>query len=1162
MKFRFFAAILTAGLLISQYELSAQVGIGTTDPHPSAMLDISSTTAGLLAPRMSQAERNAVVNPATGLIIYQTDIAPGLYYNSGTPASPVWGLVGSNAGQWLTNGTSIYFNAGNVGIGTSVPSSKFEVFGGDALVNSLTVGRGGGNRINNAALGDQALAYNGSGQGNTAIGANALRYGMSGNQNVAIGWYSLNYNYTGSNNVALGAISLYSNEGGHANIAIGTQSMYSNKTGGSNAAIGYNSMYYNVSGLFNVAIGHSSMSRNVAGSRATAIGSYAMEYANNTSTPFTNYNVALGCEALRGSSDPAANTGNYNSALGYQTLVNNTSGSFNLAVGYQALATNSTGNSNVSLGNQAGYSNSTGSSNVFLGVNAGYSETGSNKLYIANSAVNPPLIYGDFSLARIGLGTITPAQKLSVAGSARISDSLYLNKIMAGTSDSALIREGNVIKYRSLSGAVNTTAWSLTGNSGTVDGTHFIGTTDNVPLNFIVHGQKSGRIDPVRENVFFGYYAGARTTGPSSWANTAVGNKALYTNTGASSGNSAFGDEALYSATGGMDNTAIGVYAMHNLTIGYCNTGVGESALYRNTTGHDNTAVGLNAGYNITTNSSNTILGYYAGYNATGASNVLLGYKAGYNESGSNKLYIANSEVNPPLIYGDFASGVVGIRTASPAKTLDVQGDAQFGSSDLIHIYEWDGNERIGLNYNPANGDFNLRNPVDGKRLLGTISPAGSFGIETFTGTELVRVTGSGNVGIGTTAPEGLLHVRNSVNTQLKISNDVFLSGSNNLTGIGSAGSVTITGGTDPTGAGTSAGSVIMTAGAWGGTDRAKIQINSVGIGGTGGGILLSGGYSTAGSIFINRRTGNGQPAGEVVISGGEGGSNGNGGSIRLNAGTGTGDVSYRGGDIILNGGAGVASSPPGNIYFRIADVEKARISAAGNVGIGITNPAYQLDVTGNVNFTGTLYKNGTPYSFDGSETKVTAGTNVTVTGTGTTANPYVVSSAPLHYVGELYGGGVVCYVDRTGQHGLICSMVDLSTTQTWSNITSGEIGTSAQSEWNGQSNTTAIIGQSGHTNSAALLCDSYVNTDYGTGVYSDWYLPGRTELYHILSNLYDVTKAIDTYGSPATVMARNYYWSSSEHDGSTAWGLYFTTGNFNNPPKSAGGYIRAVRGF
>jgi hypothetical protein len=62
---------------------SAQVGIGTTTPDASSALDITSTTKGLLIPRMKAAERDVISSAATGLMIYQTDGTPGFYYYNG-----------------------------------------------------------------------------------------------------------------------------------------------------------------------------------------------------------------------------------------------------------------------------------------------------------------------------------------------------------------------------------------------------------------------------------------------------------------------------------------------------------------------------------------------------------------------------------------------------------------------------------------------------------------------------------------------------------------------------------------------------------------------------------------------------------------------------------------------------------------------------------------------------------------------------------------------------------------------------------------------------------------------------------------------------------------------------------------------------------------------
>ena len=199
----------------------------------------------------------------------------------------------------------------------------------------------------------------------------------------------------------------------------------------------------------------------------------------------------------------------------------------------------------------------------------------------------------------------------------------------------------------------------------------------------------------------------------------------------------------------------------------------------------------------------------------------------------------------------------------------------------------------------------------------------------------------------------------------------------------------------------------------------------------------------------------------------------------------------------------------------------------------------------------------------DGSETKVTAGTNILVSGSGTSASPYIINLDIPHHIGEFYGGGIVFYVDHTGKHGLICGLVDLSGNQGWSNVGS-LIGAAAQSDWDGRSNTNAIINQAGHNNSAAKLCDEYINADYGTGIYSDWYLPTELELFKLYDAMYLINKIFDTDGniSTAPFWKEASYWSSTERDATYAYYfrldssscLYSLKGNFFS--------VRAVRSF
>ena len=77
-------AFTVLGLLFAVSGLRAQsLGIGTTSPDPSARLDVSSSTQGILLPRMTAAQRSAIVSPAAGLMVYQTDGAPGYCFFNG-----------------------------------------------------------------------------------------------------------------------------------------------------------------------------------------------------------------------------------------------------------------------------------------------------------------------------------------------------------------------------------------------------------------------------------------------------------------------------------------------------------------------------------------------------------------------------------------------------------------------------------------------------------------------------------------------------------------------------------------------------------------------------------------------------------------------------------------------------------------------------------------------------------------------------------------------------------------------------------------------------------------------------------------------------------------------------------------------------------------------
>ena len=202
--------------------------------------------------------------------------------------------------------------------------------------------------------------------------------------------------------------------------------------------------------------------------------------------------------------------------------------------------------------------------------------------------------------------------------------------------------------------------------------------------------------------------------------------------------------------------------------------------------------------------------------------------------------------------------------------------------------------------------------------------------------------------------------------------------------------------------------------------------------------------------------------------------------------------------------------------------------------------------------------------------TQVTAGTNVTVTGSGTTASPYVVNATggtSGHYVGELFGGGIVFYVYNNGANGLIASLDDLDggSGVAWSGNISTLIGATAQSFYDGAANTTAMVTQDATANKAGTLCDNYTG-----GSQTDWYLPASWELNLLYNSAFTINTILENDGDGTTNglnpenVAPIYgrYWSSTEYGSNSAWYYYFNLGNSNTDSKASTYRVRAVRAF
>lgn len=133
--------------------LNAQVGIGTTSPAASSILDVTSTTKGVLIPRMSDVQRIAIPAPAEGLMVYQTTAPSGLWMF----INGAWQRIGVASGP-ASFGASTGFAANTSGAviavvlgGTPVPLPQSQSLGANITANGantvFTVAAAGRYRI-------------------------------------------------------------------------------------------------------------------------------------------------------------------------------------------------------------------------------------------------------------------------------------------------------------------------------------------------------------------------------------------------------------------------------------------------------------------------------------------------------------------------------------------------------------------------------------------------------------------------------------------------------------------------------------------------------------------------------------------------------------------------------------------------------------------------------------------------------------------------------------------------------------------------------------------------------------------------------------------------------------------------------------------------------
>ncbi len=686
----------------------SQVAINTSGATATAssMLDISSSTAGILIPRMLTAQKNAIASPANGLLVYDTETDSFWYYDG---TSSGWNEVITSASSSINNLTDGKSNGTNVFIGDN------------AGINTTN--------FDNTAVGISALTTNTQGNGNSAIGYNTLSQTTTGSENTANGAYSLYSNTTGVANTAIGKGALYNNTTGTFNTVLGVRANSNNQTGWNNTIIGYeagkSTSLHNKSG--NIFLGYK------AGFNETGSNKLYIENSNS-STPliggdFANDSIFLnGIVRISGGS-PGTDKILTSDANGNATWENNAA-----AYDINGLSDGRSDGNSIFLGDGAGVSDDlTSNHNIGIGKNSLNSvTTGSANIAIGkNSLSNSTTTFASIAIGEDALSVSTDKSGLAIGYEALKNNGTGATLPQHSSTNIAIgfqSLKANTIGYSNITLGSQSLISNTTGYQNTAIG------------------------------------ASSLYSNITGYQNTAIGYRTLKSNT--ESNNIAIGSQNMENNTTGYSNVSIGVLSLYKSQSGHYNIAMGYSALYNNLTGSGNISIGSYSDFYNQNGDNNTIIGQEAGKGIsahTKSGNIFLGYKAGFNETGSDKLYIENSDSPTPLIGGDFSSdevylnGKVGIGTSTPYTQLDVTFSSPINNTNPIAIFQTSG---AGISAAP----IRLQNSSGKKFNFGiTSDPDNSFAIaysnNISTGSDLFRLSSTGNLAIGSHTAQAKLDI-------------------------------------------------------------------------------------------------------------------------------------------------------------------------------------------------------------------------------------------------------------------------------------------------------------------------------------------------------------------------------------------------------------------
>ncbi|PQB04109.1 tail fiber domain-containing protein [Aureitalea marina] len=680
-------------MFVSSIGAFAQVGINTTTPADGAMLDIESTSKGLLIPRVAltstAVSAPVTPEPVTGVLVFNTatdgtapnDVVPGFYWWDGTEwvtleaaaeVSPddldeKWDLEG-NAGTdqdvnfvGTTDNTGLTMRTNNterfrvttqgggqvIGMQDGTPGNPFYSFNSDPSAGLWT-----------NAVGELDFSINSYRYIN--INGNATG-SQRGEVTLNPGSFDIDFIVQTANTNAAMVVN-----GENDNVGLGTTAPDASsqlQLADPDKGLLINKVVLsatdNASPITSPATGLMVYNLVSAGSGATAVSPGFYSWDGSAWVPFVRSiddlsdarsdvdgsnngsSVFFGIDS--GASDDGTN--NKNVGIGYQSLVSG-AGENNTAIGYQSAGSTAGGSGNTAIGKGALTSNTSGNNNTAIGLNAlSSSTTSGGNIAIGKDAMSS----SNGATANVAIGT-NALQVSTTDGNTNIA--MGSNSMLANTTGSQNVALG-----------VSTLRENLTGGNNMALGVY--------SLRWSTEGEGHTAVGP---------YALNKYVGPSTdKGNTAIGNLTINALT-TGGGNVGIGFESFRFGLQGDDNTMIGKFT-------------GFHAGRDGTKIDENVFIGASAGF-ASTGSRNVYIGASAGsYSvggpppttySTGSDNVFIGNSVGKNSTAgamSNTLLIDNSSTTQSLIYGDFSNDEVGINwdystTPSLPNTLSVNGDA------------------------------------------------------------------------------------------------------------------------------------------------------------------------------------------------------------------------------------------------------------------------------------------------------------------------------------------------------------------------------------------------------------------------------------------------------------------------------------------------------